>query len=169
MVGVDFTAGVIRVRRSLKRGEAGLAPGDLKTATSRRTLPMADPVRAALTALRKQQAADKLRLGPHYLDKHDLVFRDDAGRAMARQRVHKQFKEVMAAAGLGTDWQPRETRHSFASISSANGATIEDIADAMGHVNPNVTRAVYRPQISDTVARAPAAMDRPLATGGGKS
>ena len=35
---------------------------------------MADPVRAALTALRKQQAADKLRLGPHYLDKHDLVF-----------------------------------------------------------------------------------------------
>jgi integrase len=161
---------VIRVRHSLKRGEDGLAPGDLKTATSRRTLPMADPVRAALTALRKQQAADKLRLGPHYyLDKHDLVFRDDAGRPMARQRVHKQFKEVMAAAGLGTDWQPRETRHSFASISSANGATIEDIADAMGHVNPNVTRAVYRQQISDTVARAPSAMDRALAAGGEKS
>jgi site-specific recombinase XerD len=103
------------------------------------------------------------------MDKHDLVFRDDAGRAMARQRVHKQFKEVMVAAGLGTDWQPRETRHSFASISSANGATIEDIADAMGHVNPNVTRAVYRQQISDTVARAPAAMDRALAAGGEKS
>jgi len=26
---------------------------------------MPDPVRAALTALRRQQAADKLRLGPH--------------------------------------------------------------------------------------------------------
>jgi integrase len=124
---------------------------------------MPDPVRAALTALRRQQAADKLRLGPHYLDKHDLVFRDDAGRPMARQRVHKRFREVLAAAGLGSDWQPRETRHSFVSIASDSGASIEDIADAAGHVNANVTRDVYRHQISDTVARASAAIDQALA------
>ena len=127
---------------------------------------MPDPVRAALTALRRQQAADKLRLGPHYLDKHDLVFRDDAGRPMARQRVHKRFREVLAAAGLGSDWQPRETRHSFVSIASDSGASIEDIADAAGHASANVTRAVYRHVISDTVTRAPAAMDRALAAGG---
>jgi len=66
----------------------------------------------------------------------------------------------MAAAGPGADWQPRETRHTFVSIASANGASIEDIADAAGHVNPNVTRDVYRQQISDTVTRAPAVMDR---------
>ena len=94
------------------------------------------------------------------------MFRDDAGRAMSRQRMNVRFKHVMERAGLGRDWQPRKTRHTFASIASANGAMIEDIADAMGHVNPNVTRAVYRQQISDTVARAPAAMDRALAAGG---
>jgi len=127
---------------------------------------MPDAVRASLAALRRQQAADRLRLGPHYQDQHGLVFRDDAGRPMARQRVHKRFKEVLAAAGLGTDWQPRETRHSFVSIASEHGASIEDIADAAGHVNPNVTRAVYRHQISDTVTRAPAAMDQALAAGG---
>jgi hypothetical protein len=32
-----------------------------------------------------------------------------------------------------------------------------------GHVNSNVTGAVYRHQIADTVTRAPAAMDRALA------
>jgi len=166
---VDFGAGVIRVRRSLKRGADGLAPGDLKTESSRRTLAMPEAVRAALTALRKEQAADKLRLGQHYRGEHDLVFRDSAGRPMARQRVHKQFKGVMAAAGLGSDWQPRETRHTFVSIASASGAAIEDIADAAGHVNANITRAVYRHVISDTVTRAPAAMDRALAAGGEKS
>ncbi len=88
---------------------------------------------------------------------------------MSRQRMNVRFKQVMEAAGLGSDWQPRETRHSFVSIASANGASIEDIADAAGHVNPTVTRAVYRHQISDTVARAPAAMDRALAAGGEKS
>ena len=82
---------------------------------------------------------------------------------MARQRVHKRFKDVMAAAGLGSDWQPRETRHTAISIASEHGASIEDLADMAGHVNPNVTRAVYRHQISDTVTRAPAALDRALA------
>ena len=163
---VDLANGLIRVRRSLKRGRAGLAPGDLKTESSKRTLTLPEAVRSALTALRKEQAADKLRLGPHYADHHDLVFRDDAGRPMSRQRMNIRFKEVLGAAGLGTDWQPRETRHTFISIGSEHGASIEDLADAAGHVNPNVTRAVYRHQISDTVTRAPAALDQALAAGG---
>ena len=165
---MDFTAGVICVRQSLKRGADGLEPGCLKTDSSKRTLAMPDAVRAALTALRKEQAADRLRLGPHYLDRHDLVFRDSAGRPMSRQRMNVRFKDV-ERAGLGTDWQPRETRHTFVSIASASGVAIEDIADAAGHVNANITRAVYRHQISDTVTRAPAAMDRALAAGGEKS
>jgi len=162
----DFGAGVIRVRRSLKWEGGGLAPGELKTESSKRTLTMPGAVRSALTALRREQAADRLRLGPHYRDKHDLVFRDDAGRPMSRQRVHKHFGDVLEAAGLPRDWQPRETRHSFVSIASDSGVSIEDIADAAGHVNSNVTRAVYRHQISDTVTRAPAALDRALAAGG---
>jgi integrase len=161
--------GVIRVCRSLKRGADGLAPGNLKTDSSRRTLEMPEAVRAALTALRKVQAVDKLRLGQHYRGEHDLVFRDSAGRPMSRQRMNVRFKEVLDAAGLGRDWQPRETRHTFVSIASASGAAIEDIADAAGHVNANITRAVYRHVISDTVTRAPAAMDRALAAGGEKS
>ena len=153
---------MIRVRASLKRGTAGLAPGELKTESSKRTLSMPPAVRSALTALRKEQAADRLRLGPHYQDKHDLVFRDHAGRAVPRQRVNVRFKDVTEACGLGRDWQPRETRHSFVSIASDHGVSIEDIADAAGHSNSNVTRAVYRHQISDTVTRAPAALDEAL-------
>jgi len=75
------------------------------------------------------------------------------------------FKRVCEAAGIGHDWQPRETRHTFVSIASSNGVAIEDIADAAGHVNSNVTRAVYRHLIADTVTKAPAAMDRALAGG----
>jgi len=132
---------VIRVRRPLKRGDGGLEPGNLKTESSKRTLAIPEAVRSALTALRKEQAADRLRLGQHYRGEHDLVFRDSAGRPMSRQRMNVRFKQVMERAGLGTDWQPRETRHRFVSIASASGAAIEDIADAAGHVNANITRA----------------------------
>ena len=75
------------------------------------------------------------------MDRHDPVFRDDAGRPMSRQRMNVQFKRVCEAAGIGRDWQRRETRHRFVSIASASGAAIEDIADAAGHVNANITRA----------------------------
>jgi integrase len=163
---VDFADGMLRVRRSLKKGAGGLAPEGLKTESSKRSLAMPEAVRSVLTALRKEQAADRLRLGPAYTDRHGLVFRDDAGRAMSRQRMNVRFKEVCEAAGIGRDWQPRETRHTFISIASDNGASIEDLADAAGHVNANVTRATYRHQLSDTVRRAPAAMDRALAVGG---
>ena len=129
---------------------------------------MPEAVRSALTVLRTEQKSDRLRLGSAYRAGNDLVFRDDAGRPMSRQRMNVRFKQVMERAGLGSAWQPRETRHSFVSIASASGVAIENIADAAGHVNANVTRAVYRHQISDTVTRAPAAMDRALAAGGEK-
>ena len=49
---VDLNEGLIRVRRSLKRGTAaGLAPGELKTESSKRTLEIPEAVRAALIAL----------------------------------------------------------------------------------------------------------------------
>jgi integrase len=99
--------------------------------------------------------------------------RDRAGHEQAGPpqgvRADQDRCQVMEQAGLGSDWQPKETRHTLVSITSASGAAIEDIADAAGHVNANITRAVYRHVISDTVTRAPAAMDRALAAGGEKS
>lgn len=82
---------------------------------------------------------------------------------MSRQRMNVGFKRVCEAAGVGRDFQPRESRHTFISIASAAGVPVEDLVDAAGHVNSNVTRAVYRHLIADTVTKAPAAMDRALA------
>jgi len=52
-----------------------------------------------------------------------------------------------------------------ASMASDSGVMIGDIVDAAGHVNANITRSVYRHVISDTITRAPAAMDQALASG----
>lgn len=123
-------------------------------------------MRGALTALRAKQAADKPRLGSAYSD-HGLVFCDAAGRPRSRQVMNVHLKRATEAAGIGGEWQPRETRHSFVSIASESGVPIEDIADAPGHVNANITRSVYRHVISDTITRAPAAMDQVFAAGGG--
>jgi integrase len=103
---IDFSAGVIRVRFSIKAGKDGggrtvLRQAELKTERSRRTLEMPAAVRATLTALRRVQAAEKLAAGSFYEDA-GLVFADSAGRAKWRQSVNGGFKDLCAQAGIGT-------------------------------------------------------------------
>ena len=42
---------------------------------------------------------------------------------------------------------------------SDSGVDIEQIADAVGHVNSTVTKAVYRHQIADEITSVATAMD----------
>jgi integrase len=165
----DLGAGVIRVRFSLGRvrvnGGYQLRLKELKTERSRRTLAMAAPVQGVLAVLRRAQAADRLRLGAAYED-HGLVFCGPSGRPRHSQGVRDHYRRLCQRAGIGGEWQLRETRHTFVSQLSDSGVDIERIADAAGHVNSNVTRAVYRHQIADAVSEAAGAMDRRYGPGG---
>lgn len=151
----DFGQGVIRVRYSLK---AGGVLGELKTPESKRTMVMPARAAAALKALRAQQAQARLRLGAAYTDL-DLVFAREDGTPTPYTAAYKKFVAACSKAGIGGDWHPHEMRHTFVSLLSANGVDMEAIADAVGHENSAITKAVYRHQISDTVAQAASVMD----------
>ena len=75
------------------------------------------------------------------------------------QDVWKHFNTLCRRAGIGENWTPREQRHSFVSVLSDAGVDIEKIADAVGHVNSTITKAVYRHQIADEVTSVATAMD----------
>jgi integrase len=164
---VDFDAGVIRVRHALhaEEPEAGYGRGesrtfvvaDLKTEQSKRTLTMPADVVAALKALRALQAGQRLRLGEAYQD-HGLVFCSAGGAPKDRQGINAGFAACCARAGLPR-FQPRETRHTFVSIASHSGVSIEEIADAVGHVNSNITKIVYRHQLRDEISTAATVFD----------
>jgi integrase len=163
---VDFRAGVIRVRKCLKAlpdpaaGKRRLFLEDLKTERSKRTIRMPQQVAAALLALRKEQAATRLKLGAAYdIRRLAIVFGDGAGAPKWPQDVRRHFKTLCGRAGVGTDWAPREQRHTFVSVLSDSGVDIEQIADAVGHINSTVTKAVYRHQIADEVTSVATAMD----------
>jgi integrase len=119
---------------------------------------MPRPVGTALAALRREQAADRLRLGEHYTDS-GLVFADNAGRPVWPESARRQFRALCAAAGIGR-WQLRELRHTFVSQMSAAGVDLEVIADYVGHVNSNVTRGVYRHLLADEIGAAAVVFDR---------
>jgi integrase len=67
------------------------------------------------------------------------------GTALDAANVRRAFHRVVAGARLNReDWTPRELRHSFVSILSDEGMTIEKIAELCGHADTRVTEQVYR-------------------------
>ena len=118
---VDLEAGTVSVWRS------DWAGGDTKTARSRRTLKLARIAVEALTARKAIQAADRLKAGELWQD-DDLVFTTATGVMLDQRNIRREFRLICKAAGLGTDWVPRELRHTFVSIMSQAGMPVEEIA-----------------------------------------
>jgi len=164
---VDVPAGVIRVRQAAKVVRGRRVVADLKTARSKRTLKMPAAVAVALAAHKRAQAEERLRAGARWQDL-GLVFPGRDGFLRWRQDVNKALKRLCRLAGIGEDWQLRETRHTFVSTLSDADVDIEKIADAVGHVNSNVTRTVYRHALADVVSEAATVMDRLYPEGGSR-
>jgi integrase len=154
---VDLDEGTLTVRYALLRDGSELVLGDVKTATSRRTLRMPAPVIEALKSLKRSQAAE--RLAAAVWDERDLVFTTKIGTPVDPSNLRRTFARLTEKAKLG-HWHPHELRHSAASILSASGVPLEQIADVLGHESVRVTSQVYRHLLTPEIVAAVEPMER---------
>jgi len=108
-----------------------------------------------------RQAAERLPAGETWQE-HGLVFCREDGTPLDRWHVRKEFQKITQAARLGGAWTPRELRHSFVSILSANDVRLEDISDLVGHSSTAVTETVHRHEIRPALTKGATAMNRIL-------
>ncbi|GAA2018267.1 site-specific integrase [Terrabacter terrae] len=150
----------VEVWRSVRSG------GDTKTRKSRRTLAL--PTRAvdALRRQRVEQAELRLQVGERWTD-NGLVFPSKAGTPMDRNNALRAFRTALAKVPNiePRDWSPRELRHSFVSLLSDSGVSIEEISRLVGHSGTSVTELVYRHQIRPVLQTGAVAMDSLFGTG----
>lgn len=150
----------VEVWRSVRSG------GDTKTRKSRRTLAL--PTRAvdALRRQRVEQAELRLQVGERWTD-NGLVFPSKAGTPMDRNNALRAFRTALAEVPNiePRDWSPRELRHSFVSLLSDSGVSIEEISRLVGHSGTSVTELVYRHQIRPVLQTGAVAMDSLFGTG----
>jgi integrase len=133
--------------------------GDTKTEKSRRTLALPQRCVEALREHRKLQAKDRLRAGALWQD-HRLVFSSTVGTPLSANNVIRAFRTTTEKAGLGRDWAPREMRHTFVSVLSANGVPVESIAQLAGHDRTSTTEVVYRHEIRPALTQGAEVMDK---------
>jgi len=135
------------------------AHGDTKTEKSRRTLALPQMAVLALQIHKDRQAEDRNAAGARWND-HDLVFASRTGAPLDAANVRREFKAACKAAKIGTDWTPRELRHSFVSLMSSSGVPVEEIARLAGHSNSRTTEVVYRRELRPVLTTGAEAMDK---------
>lgn len=142
----------IQVWRSVRTG------GDTKTPRSRRTLEL--PAFCVVVLRKHQQLQAEERIRADQWHDSDLVFTSRNGTALDAANVRRSFRTAVGAAGLvAADWTPRELRHSFVSLLSSAGVSIEDISHLVGHSSTNVTEKIYRKELRPVLTRGAGAMD----------
>jgi len=149
---VNFEAGTLAVYRSVRGG------GATKTPKSRRVLKLASRALDSLRDHRIRQKSARPKAGELWQD-HGLVFASEVGTAPDAHNVRRSFRAITKAAGLGEHWTPRELRHTFVSLLSANEVSLEDIARLVGHSGTGVTERVYRHEIRPSLAQGAEVMD----------
>ena len=87
------------------------------------------------------------------------MFTSAVGTPLDSHNVRRSFRAITRKAGLGEKWTPRELRHTFVSLLSANDVTLEDIARLVGHSGSSVTERVYRHEIRPSLTQGAEVMD----------
>ncbi len=105
------------------------ALGSLKTASSRRVVPLPAFVVDALAA----------HLAAYPPGRDGLVFSGADGQPIARACLHRAWRKAIGEAGLPADTTWHLLRHTYASILIDGGESVTVVARRLGHANPSET------------------------------
>lgn len=138
---VDLDRGVLYVRQSMQRLGGQFVFREPKTKKARRQVVLPRPTIAVLKAVRRQQAENKLRLGPEYKD-HDLVFCNPDGTPLDPGELSHRFANLAKKAGY-PGLRLHDLRHTHATLLLAQGVHPKVVQERLGHENISTTLDIY--------------------------
>jgi integrase len=138
---VDLNVGVVHVRHSLANVQGVLTLQEPKTERSRRTVVLPDSVVAALRAHRKRQLKERMAAGPAWVDSGH-VFATMIGQPHHAATISRAFDKALKRAKL-PDVRFHDLRHSAATFLLAQGMTLEDVKQLLGHSSIVLTSNTY--------------------------
>ena len=139
----DVADGELHVARALQRlgGEYQLV--EVKSRTSRRTVPLTAAAIEALGQERQSQREARLAAGSGWREQiPGLVFTTSTGGPRSGSAITHQFADALSAAGLPPmHWH--HLRHAFAGLMLASGSDLSTVSSLLGHTSVNLTASTY--------------------------
>jgi len=150
---IDMDNGNIQVRKQLKVIDGTPQLVDLKTKSSRRTVPLAPPVLALLRRHRTRQIARRLETGVPWSEA-GFVFAWDSGGSISDTHLRNHWFTVRDAAGLPKHVRFHDLRHGALTILASRGTAPRTLMGIAGHSQITTTMQVYTHLDADDVRTA---------------
>ncbi|MDP9224647.1 MAG: site-specific integrase [Actinomycetota bacterium] len=154
---VDLGAGRLGVRHSLANVGGTLTLLEPKTERSRRLVMLPDAVIAALRAHRTRQRMERLVAGSRWVDSGH-VFTTTIGTPLHAATVTRTFQAALERAGLPRS-RFHDLRHAAATFLLAQGMTLEDVKQLLGHSSITLTSNTYGHLLEQRQRQVAQAMD----------
>lgn len=139
---IDLERAQVDVNATLSREDREWVRAPLKTATSRRTVALAEPAIAALREHRVREAERLLAFG-YRLNTATLLFTDRWGDPINGFHVtERRLKPLMRQAGLRVI-RFHDLRHCCASLLLSEGVRPDVVSRMLGHSSPAMTMTIY--------------------------
>ncbi|WP_232234002.1 tyrosine-type recombinase/integrase [Micromonospora chokoriensis] len=126
---------------------------------SKRSSPIPVELVAELRAHHEVQALEKMMADGAYAN-HEFVFADQLGEPIDPGRDWREWKAVLAAAGV-RDFRVHDTRHAAATLLLAQGVDVRVVQELLGHSTVKVTEG-YAHVVSKLARDATERMGRRL-------
>ena len=145
---IDFERGTVMICHTVTSCNANgkklvIAADTTKTKSSRRTLPLMEPVREMLLNLRARQAEYRRLCGNCYCrDYEDYICVNEMGYRMQPAWLSKNFDRMLESKGM-RHIRLHDLRHSCASLLLMNGVTLKQIQEWLGHSDFSTTANIY--------------------------
>jgi integrase len=137
---VDLDAGTLRVDQTLQLVDGRLVIADVKTARSRRTIPLSPPVVARLRQHRTEQLRARLALGA--TNDLDLVCTTPDGQPVSPNSFSNAAVRLGAKVGL-EGMRLHDVRHGVATALAKAGVRPEVTSAILGHSSVGFTLTAY--------------------------
>ena len=141
---VDFNRSSVTFQRTLlwRKGGGWYFDEQMKTAHSRRTIPLPTVLLNKLKRHRVEQAQRTLKLGARY-ERNDLIFATEQGTPLHYGNITKRyFQPILTAAELDHH-RLYSLRHSCATLLLVQGVNMKIIQERLGHADITLTLSTY--------------------------
>jgi integrase len=138
---IDLDRGILTVRQTMIDRSGTLSFSTPKTHRSRRSVDLSSSAVALLKAHRRDQAEERLVLGPAW-HRSDLVFTSELGTPVHPRNRFRAFRQAMKVAGV-TVIRFHALRHSHATLLFKADVHPKVVSERLGHATVGLSLDTY--------------------------